>query len=446
MNTSNTTELQIRYLDPKLLTPDPRNPRLHKPPQIAAIARSIRTFGFVTPVLIDADGGIIAGHGRVAAANKLGLATIPVLRIEHLSPEQRQAYRIADNRLTDTSSWDEQLLGEVLRDLSVAELDFDLDAIGFSVGEIDMKIEAASVEIAPDDPADAVPVLEGPAATLPGDLWLVGRHRLLCGDSLSAESWTRLMAGEKAHMAFTDAPYNIPVDGFISGLGKVRHREFAQAAGELDREEFTAFLTDAFRHIAANLLPGALAYTFMDHRHIGEIMSAGESAFSELRTMCVWVKPSGGMGSFYRNRMELVFIWKNGRGRHRNNVELGRNGRTRTTVWEYPGIAGFRHSEGVDLLKIHPTCKPVKLVADAILDVTARGEMVVDAFMGSGTTTLAAERVGRVARGIEIDPVYVDATLARFENLTGEQAILEETGETFAAVAARRAVTTEEGR
>lgn len=432
--------LALEYLPPSNLKPDPRNPRTHKPPQVAAIARSIETFGFNVPIVADGDGQILAGHGRVAAAIRLGLDAVPVVRIEHLSPEQRQAFAIADNRLTDTSQWNERLLGEVLRDLTLADLDFELDVVGFSVGEIDMKIEAiTTVGDESDDDIDApVELPDGPPLTRPGDLWLLGRHRLLCGDALDPTAWVQLMDGRKAHMVFSDPPYNLAVDGFISGMGKIRHREFACASGEMDRDEFTAFLTDAFRQMAANLEGGALAYIFMDHRHLAEMMAAGEASFAEFKTLCAWVKPSGGMGGLYRNRMEPVFVWKGTRGRNRNNVALGKFGRNRTNVWEYPSIAGFRYSEGGDLLKTHPTCKPVRLVADAILDVTARGEIVVDPFIGAGSSLIAAERVGRTAFGMEIDPIYCDAILRRYRDLTGDEPIVSPSGQTMAALEAER--------
>ena len=431
--------LALEYLAPALLIADPRNPRAHKPTQIAAIARSIQSFGFNVPIVADEEGQILAGHGRVAAALKLGLDSVPVVRIGHLSPAQRQAFAIADNRLTDTSQWDEQLLGEVLRDLSLAELDFDLDAIGFSVCEIDLKIEAVmAVGEGPDEDDEPAELFDGPAIASLGDLWLLGKHRLLCGDALDPENWATLMDGLQGHMVFSDPPYNLRVDGFISGLGKIRHREFASASGEMDRDQFTTFLADVFHQMAGNLEGGSLAYICMDHRHLVEMMTAGESSFSEFKTLCVWVKQAGGMGGLYRNQMELIFVWKAGRGRNRDNVALGKFGRNRTNVWEYPGIAGFRFSEGGDLLKTHPTCKPVKLVADAILDVTARGEIVIDPFLGSGTTIIAAERIGRIAYGMEIDPLYCDAILRRYRDLTGDEPVRASTRQTFAELEAER--------
>ena len=432
-------KLALEYVCPRTLNADPRNPRLHTPPQVAAIARSISTFGFNIPVVANTDDLIIAGHGRIAAAIKLGLDAVPVVRIDHLTADQRQAFMIADNRLTDTSKWDDQLLGEVLRDLSLADLDFELDAIGFSVGEIDLKIEALNVGDGGDDlDQNAAILMAGPPITQPDDLWLLGKHRLLCGDALLTGSWSELMNGTKAQMVFADVPYNLPVPGFVSGLGKIKHREFLAGSGEMDRDQFTTFLADAFRQMAKHSVPGALHYVCLDWRHQGEMIAAGESAFTELKNMCVWVKPSGAMGSLYRSQYELIYVWKSGRGRNQNNVELGRNGRNRTNIWTYPAIAGFRHSEGGDLLETHPTCKPVKLVADAILDVTARGDIVVDPFMGSGTTLIAADRVGRISYGLELDPIYCDAILRRYLELTGDMPVLEATGETFAAVTACR--------
>lgn len=337
------------------------------------------------------------------------------------------------------SQWDERLLGEVLRDLSLAELDFELDAIGFSVCEIDLKVEAVTtVGEGPEQDDEPVELVDGVAITQKGHVWQLGRHRLLCGDALASENWAALMDGAKAAMAFTDPPFNLPVDGFISGLGRIRHREFAAASGEMDRDEFTQFLADVFRQMAGNMAGGALAYVCMDHRHLVEMMTAGESSFAQFKTLCAWVKQSGGMGGLYRNQMELVFVWKSGRGRSRDNVALGKHGRNRTNVWAYPGIASFRYSEGGDLLKTHPTCKPVRLVADAILDVTARGEIVIDPFLGSGTTIIAAERIGRTAYGMEIDPVYCDAVLRRYRELTGDEPVLTATQQTFAELETER--------
>lgn len=434
---ANPLQLALVYVPTSSLAADPSNPRAHKPPQVAAIARSIKTFGFNVPILIDGAGTVVAGHGRLAAANKLGLTEVPTIMVEHLSENQRKAYMIADNRLTDLSRWDDQLLGEILRDLSVASLDFELDTIGFSVGEIDFRIEAVEQQPA-DDPADGPVELAETPVSADGDLWHCGPHRLLCGNALNAALWDQLMAGKLAAMGFTDQPFNVKIHGHVSGLGKVRHREFAMASGEMARDEFIAFLEASFRLMANHSVPASIHFAAMDWKHSPEMIAAGEAAFTELKNICVWQKPSGGMGALYRSQHEFFFVWKNGRGKHRNNVELGRNGRNRSNIWEYPSAAGFRHSEGGDLLATHPTCKPVALVADAILDVSKRGEIVIDPFMGSSTTMVAAERVGRIAYGMELDPLYVDAGLRRFEKLTGQEAMHKD-GRSFTEVAAERA-------
>lgn len=433
---SDRRRLELEYVPTSSLLPDPRNARLHKPPQIAAIARSMRTFGFNVPLLIDAAGQIIAGHGRLEAAKKNGLVEVPVIRVDHLSEAQRIAYMIADNRLTDLSQWDEQVLGETLRDLSIAHLDFELDAIGFSVGEIDFRIVNLE-QSAEGDHADCPVELNSSAISLPGDLWQLGPHRILCGNALGPEAWDALMDGQLAAVGFADPPFNVNVNGHVSGLGKVQHREFAMASGEMDRDEFIEFLERSFQLMARHSSQGSIHFTAMDWRHVSEMVAAGEAAFTELKNLCVWVKPAGGMGSLYRSQHELFFVWKSGRGRHQNNVELGRNGRTRTNVWSYESAAAFRYSEGGDLLAGHPTCKPVALVADAILDVSKRGDIVIDPFMGSGTTMIAAERVGRIAYGMEIDPIYVDGIIRRFEKLTGQDAVHQD-GRTFAEITLAR--------
>lgn len=431
---SSSSGLGIVYHATSSLIVDELNPRAHNKTQIAALARSIGAFGFNVPILIDGTGKLIAGHGRLAAAKKLNIAEVPTIHLEHLSEDQRRAYMIADNRLTDLSRWDEKILGETLRDLSVADLNFELDAIGFSVGEIDLRIEGldasdgTSIE-------DELPDLQEEAATKHGDVWKLGPHSLLCGDALDEEAWGRLMGGKLAAAGFTDPPYNLKVNGFISGLGKHRHREFEQGAGEMDRDQFRNFLTTALRQMAVHSEKASIHFVAMDWRHSAELLAAGEGAFTELKNICVWTKQAPGMGSLYRSQHEFFFVWKNGRGRHQNNIELGKHGRARSNIWSYPSAAVFRHSEGTDLLATHPTCKPVALVADAILDVSKRGDIIIDPFLGSGTTIIAAERVGRIGYGMELDPLYCDAIIRRFEALTGQQALLED-GRTFAEVCA----------
>lgn len=417
---------------------DARNPRTHGTRQIRQIARSIEAFGFNVPVLIDAQDQVIAGHGRVLACRHLGWTEVPTIRLDHMTPEQTRAFMVADNRLSETSAWDDQLLAETLRDLSLLELDFDLEAVGFTMGEIDLRIESLSdPPTATPDPADIpCPIATGSAVTQLGDLWLLGRHRLLCGNALDEAVHAQLMAGKRAAMVFTDPPYNVPIAGHVSGLGAIEHREFAKASGEMNPAEFTTFLTSALGLLVKHSRQGSIHYVCMDWRHLTELLAAGAATYSEFKNLCVWAKDNAGMGSLYRSQHELVLVFKAGRGAHRNNVELGRNGRHRSNVWRYPGVNSFgRSTDEGNLLALHPTVKPVALIADAILDCSARGEIVLDPFLGSGTTLIAAERVGRRCYGLELDPLYTDTIIRRWQALTGDAAVHVASGATFDSVA-----------
>jgi len=428
---SPTVRLEVTYLRVTSLKPDPRNPRIHTDKQVRQIAQSIESFGFNVPVLIDEQQKVIAGHGRLMAARKLGWHTVPAIKLGHLTESQRAAFLIADNRLTETSSWDERLLGEQLKILSELELDFELEAIGFETPQIDLLID--SLNAVPEaDPDDRVPELSESAVTAVGDLWQLGKHRVLCGDSLSTVSYKQLMGDEKADLVITDPPYNVVIDGHASGNGSVHHREFAMASGEMSSTEFTDFLRKAMRAARNHSTAGSLAYYFMDWRHMREILSAGHEVYAQLLNLCVWAKNNGGMGSFYRSAHELVFLFKNGIESNRNNIQLGKFGRYRTNVWNYPGANSFSrsHSEG-NLLALHPTPKPVALIADAIKDCTARGDLILDPFLGSGTAVIAAERVGRRCYGLELDARYVDITIRRWQKHTKLEAVHAESGATF---------------
>jgi len=416
------------------LKPDPANPRHHTKKQIRQIARSIKTFGFNVPILVDRNGKIIAGHGRYQAGQLLGIAEVPTLCLDHLTPEQARAFMIADNRLSELSIFDDRLLAEHLKELSLVGLDFDIEVTGFEMGEIDLRI--ASLEEPPerdDDPADVVPkVADGPAVSKLGDVWLLDGHRVLCGNALDVAAFGTLLDEERAAMAFTDPPYNVPIEGHASGLGATHHRPFLMASGEMDSAQFTAFLADAFRNLAAFSVEGALHYVCMDWRHVAELLAAADGVYGEVKNLCVWVKDNAGMGSLYRSQHELVFVFKHGRHEHRNNVQLGRFGRNRSNVWRYPGSNSFgRCTEEGNLSPLHPTIKPVAMVADAIRDCSARGDIVLDGFLGSGTTVIAAERAGRRCYGLELDPLYVDTIVRRWQTLTGGSAIHLGSGRRF---------------
>lgn len=395
------------------LRPWAKNARTHSKKQVKQIAASIERFGFTNPVLIDRDNTILAGHGRVEAARLLGMETVPCLRIEHMSPEEKRAYAIADNKLALNAGWDDDLLAEELSALSAIDLDFDVTITGFSIAEIDSLIEGAAPE-EPGDPDDEDIVGNAPRRVEPGDIWQLGRHRLICGDALDPGTIAALMGGERARMVFSDPPYNVPIDGHVGNSGKVQHREFAMAAGEMTTSEFTDFLRTAFENMADVSDDGAIHFLCMDWRHMAEMLSAGREVYSELKNLIVWAKDNGGMGTFYRSRHELIFAFKVGQGAHFNTFELGQHGRYRTNVWEYRGVNTMRTGR-MDELRLHPTVKPVQMIADAIRDVSGRGDIALDVFGGSGSTLIAAEKTGRRGFLVEYDPVYCDRILARWE-------------------------------
>ncbi|MEQ8441225.1 MAG: DNA methyltransferase [Alphaproteobacteria bacterium] len=424
--------LRISEISPKRLTPYPRNARTHSKKHIRQIAESIKQFGWTNPILVDGEGGVIAGHGRLMAALELGLENVPVVAITSLSEAEKRAYIIADNKLAENAGWDPAVLAIELQSLLEVDIDLDITLTGFEMAEIDILIgEAADGGETEEEPPSVD--RNRPAISKPGDKWEIGRHRIMCGDATNANDAARLLGDEKAQMIFTDPPYNVPVDGHVCGLGKVRHREFAMASGEMTREQFEKFLKTAFLNLARSSVDGAIHFIFMDWRHIAEVMAAAGEVYDEFKNLCIWAKTNGGMGSLYRSMHELVFVFKSGTGAHINNVELGRHGRNRTNVWTYPGINSFGGDRNTEL-NLHPTVKPIALVSDAIQDCSNRGGIILDVFSGSGTTLLAAEKTGRRGYGLELDPVYVDVMLRRLQAATGQDAILHEDGRTFAEI------------
>ena len=428
--------LKIDYVAPASLTPSPGNPRMHSPQQIQAIARCIETFGFTAPLLVDGSNGIIAGHRRLEAAKLLRLSEIPVIHQEHMTDAQVKAYRIADNRLAERSTWDERGLALALQELQEMALEFDLEVIGFDTPEIDLRIQSLD---SPDE-ADAADEFAEPgevAVSMVGDLWHLGCHRLFCGSALDAEIYAALLGDQQAAAVFTDPPYNVPINGHVSGKGRARHREFAMASGEMDEREFTAFLQTWMQLTRRHMAEAGVLFTCMDWRHLPETTTALSQAGDELINLCVWVKSNGGMGSLYRSRHELVLVSRPRGTQHQNNVQLGAYGRNRTNVWHYPGMNSFVGRVRARGAEIHPTVKPIRMVADAILDVTSRGDIVLDPFCGSGTTILAAERTGRRGYGIELDPLYIDLTIRRWQAMT-RQAAKRADGRSFAEIEAER--------
>jgi len=422
------------------LRPYAGNARRHSKKQIRQIADSIKAFGFTNPVLIGDDNEIIAGHGRVDAARLLKLECVPCVRLSHLDAGQRRAYVIADNKLSLNAGWDHELLAIELQ--ALIDLDLGVEITGFSLAEVDLVLDEAreSSSASSMDRDDEMPPLTDPASatTVFGDLWPLGRHRLLCGDSRRRESFETLLTEERCALIFTDPPYNVPIDGHACGLGRIRHREFAMGAGEMSREAFTDFLKQTLGHAANVCRDGAIAFVCMDWRHLGELLEAGSAVFSELKNVCVWNKTNGGMGSFYRSKHELVFVFKVGTAAHTNTFGLGDTGRYRTNVWDYAGINALRAGRSAELA-LHPTVKPVALVADAIRDCSRRDEIVLDPFGGSGSTLIAAEKTGRRARLIEFDPTYCDRIIRRYECATGKQVRNADTGKAFEIMSEERA-------
>ncbi|MEM9111445.1 MAG: DNA methyltransferase [Planctomycetota bacterium] len=428
--------LRLELIHPDTARPHPDNPRRHPRKQVKQIAKSIETFGFRFPVMVDGQSRLIAGHGRIEAAKLLGLTEVPAVRADDLTEAQARALMLADNRLTEIGDWDERLLGQNLKILSDLELDFDLEVTGFEYGDIEQRI--AELEVVEDeeaDTADDIPdVDEVPIACQTGDIWRLGGHRLICGDSTQAETYQRLLGDGQASMIFTDPPYNLAA----RAIGQVcddKHGDFAMASGEMTPEGFTSFLGSVMERLCRFSLNGSIHYLFMDWRHVSEMLVAGLQHYSAFKNLCIWVKDRPGMGSMYKSQHELIFVFKNGDEPHQNNFKLGQFGRTRSNVWHFPGVWGFKAEDGDpdgdEALKLHPTVKPVRLIEEALLDCSRRGEVVLDPFLGSGSTLIACEKAQRHCFGIELEPKYASVAIQRWQQWTGLEAIHDSTGRTY---------------
>lgn len=417
------------------LKPNARNARKHSAAQIDKLAAAIRHFGFTAAIIIGTGGLILAGHARLLAAIKCGMSHVPTISLAHLTPEEQRAYMLADNKLGELATWDDDILKLELAELGTFDLGFSFTDIGFDTAELDRLMVDVTGEDDDSQTDDTIPAIGETAVSRVGDIWLLGRHRLLCGDARDSANYEALMAGEQARLIFTDPPFNLRVDGHIAKRGSDR-REFPMASGEMTKPEFTAFLTETLGNAAAVSMDGAIHFVVMDWRHLGELLAAGAEAIGDLKNICIWTKPNAGMGAFYRSQHEMVLVFKKGNAPHVNTFGLGTE-RYRTNVWKYAGAAGF-HADRDHDLALHPTAKPVAMVADAIMDVSHRDEIVLDPFGGSGATLMAAEKTGRRARLLELDTLYCDVIVRRFIAAGGE-ARLEATGQTFDAVAAERA-------
>lgn len=393
---------------------------------IERLMASINEFGFIGVIIVEADGTVLTGLVRLEAARRLGYTELPVIRIDHLTPAQALAYRVADNKLAEGVYWDEGALRLEFEDILALDTSFELELTGFSTGELDVVLDAQPNS----DPADAMDVSPAEiAVSRLGDVWQVADHRLICGDAKDPSTYAILMGGETAQLVTIDPPYNVGIAG-IMGLGGTRYREFAEASGEMSRKEFEAFLLTSISAMAQHAAEGSLIYSFMDWKHIDTLLAAGQGLGFELLNIAVWNKMKGGMGSFYRSAHELCAVFKKPGAPHLNNIELGRHGRNRTNVWDEPGFNSFGRERSKRLAD-HPTVKPVALIADIIKDASRRGDIVIDGFCGSGTTLLAAQKTGRIARCVELDPLYVDVALRRFQERFDIEAIHVETGLPF---------------
>jgi DNA modification methylase len=401
--------------------------RHHSPRKLKNLTKNVDRFGILIPVLVDRTGSIIDGVARYQAAKVLGLTHIPVIDCSFLTEDEVRVLRLSLNRLPADANWDKDAVANELRHL--VEVGFDLDFTGFETVEIENLLEIGE----PEADVEEITISPVPAVTVSkvGDVWGLGsggaQHRVACGDFRDHGLCEVLFDEAQASAAFTDPPYNVKIQGHVSGTAK--HKEFAHASGEMTPAQFEAFLLKGcevlFRHLKTN----SVAFVCMDWRHIQNLLNASGAAGFELLNIAVWTKTNPGMGSFYRSAHELVAVFRRQGDTHRNNIELGRHGRSRSNVWSYRGVNVFgaeRH-----LLNSHPTPKPSALVADAIRDVTVPGEIVFDAFLGSGTTLIAAHRTKRRCYGTEIEPTFVDLSIRRWQLETGLDAIRLADGANF---------------
>lgn len=426
------SQLRTEYIAPSTLTPTSGSPRYHPKSQTRALSKSLQAFGQVLPILVDSDNRIISGLALWQVARELGLPEVMVIRIDYLSEPQVKALMIALNRLGDLSKWDDEALKTVLVDLQELELDFDIEATGFTEIEIELRVQ--DLDFTQPDEAPVV-VGQGPTIVTAGELWKLGDHLLYSGDALQATSWQALMAAELADAVVTDPPFNVQIDGHVTGSGKHRHREFAVASGELSPSAFTEFLKTAMGHAHQWSTSGSVHHWAMDWRHVVEVGTAGQSTYERFLNMAVWAKNRPGMGSYLRSQHELFFIFAKGGAPARNNVQLGRFGRSRSNIWSYPSAASLaKTSEEGNPLSFHPTVKPLALICDILLDCTVKGDIIADPFAGSGTTLIACEKLDRKARVIELDPAYCDLIIRRWQHWTGEPAVRDADGVRFTAL------------
>jgi DNA modification methylase len=427
----------IEWARIETLRPNPKNPRTHPKRKVKDLANAIKAVGFIGVVVVDETGMILAGHARHAAAKLLGMKTVPTLCVKGLSDELVRAFVLADNKFSERAGWNRELLAAELDELSILlpSVDLEISLTGFELGEIDILL--ADVGEEKPEPEDRLPPTAGPAVTRPGDLWVLRKHRVLWGDAREVSNYARLAKDESAAMVFADPPFNVRIGGHVQGRGRAHHDEFAFASGEMSAGAFRSFLSTSLGSAAGAFRDGAIHYVCMDWRHIDTLMSVGREIFGDMLNLVVWNKTNPGQGSFYRSQHELIGVFRVGDSPHQNNVELGRHGRNRSNVWTYAGVNSFGAGRD-ELLAMHPTVKPVALVADAVRDCTSKGDVVLDPFLGSDTTLIAAEKISRRCFGLEYESAFVDVAIRRWQADASADAILEGDGRTFDEIAAER--------
>jgi DNA modification methylase len=428
---------EVRPLPIGLVTPYAQHARVHPSHKRRKLEALIRRFGQVTPILVDGSLTVVDGHAVLDAMKALGYEEIMAVVTHGQGPAEIRALRLALNRIAQEATWDDDRLHAELTDL--LELGFDLQLTGFDSVEIDMvlSVDDPSSGVVEEASVEDLEPSSGPSLIELGSVWTLGRHSIACGDARDDELIRRIVDGRRVAAVFADPPYNVPIAGFVSGLGRVRHGDFAMACGEMSQADFTSFLVDSIAALKPALTDGAILFVCMDWRHMPELLDAGERIGLELKNLCVWTKPNAGMGSFYRSQHELVFVWKHGNAPHQNHFELGQHGRSRSNVWPYRGVNTFGRDR-LELLGAHPTVKPVMMIADALKDVTRRGDLVMDPFLGSGSTLIAAEEIGRTCIGVELQPGYIEVAIRRWQRRTGQDATDIVTGETFDAYCERK--------
>lgn len=419
---------RIDYLPPSAIKPRLRQWRTHTPRQLEFMCASLRARGPVEFPLVDSSDRLVCGSLMVEAAKAIGLNEIPILRVEHMTDAALREYALAAARIAELSGMDELLIGEELRELEELLAEPDFGSLGWESAELDRILQLTDNDLGLADD-EVVEPGNSPAVSQNGDRWLINDHVLQHGDALVEENHCRLMDGELSRFTLTDGPYNLPAST-ISGNGRFQHDDFVMGAGEMSPGEFTRFWTRTMRNIASVSMDGSLHAFFMGGQYLLELLRAGAIVFGRPKAICTWVKRQGGQGALFRSQTEFIAYFKLGTAKHQNSVMLGKYGRNRTTAWMYDGM-NTMSVERDELLAIHPTCKPVEMLSDAILDVTKRGDIVLDPFAGSGSTIIAAERTERRARCLELDPLYVDASLRRVRKALGYDAVRERDGVKF---------------